>query len=53
MPEEETLNAEDTEWHLSPGSLEFWPVSCTEYHGNLLGNDASSSWDKEHLWETA
>lgn len=21
--------------------------------GNLLGNNASSSWDKEHLWETA
>lgn len=31
MPGKKTLKSE--EWNLSPGSLGFWPVNCTEYHG--------------------
>lgn len=53
-PEEETLNAEDRNGISAQGpwnsGLKWAAHSIT---GNLLGNDGSSSWDKEHLWETA
>lgn len=53
-PEEETLNAEDRNGISAQGpwnsGLKWAAHSIT---GNLLGNNASSSWDKEHLWETA